>query len=289
MSQNLADLMPAEGARVNIRIWLKSFAYTKRLLLGESGNPWESAGKYTAYFSQAQGLLKPDVAVLEVGEFFDAWLQCNPTVRMELLGKPKLSYPLRKLLEQAQPRELLTEIIEAVLAQLRSQVPLVLSMPSPGNWLHRVSLAAGRDDLVLDADSIEDSAMYMADLARAVSGCSVGGLLLEEVCSGINPDPSDLELYRPLINVAKHYRWPLALRSGNGGLVDNPALQDFAVVIGAGNLPGAARARGIDVSTMVWAEEPVPELAPGQFYFIDIPEDATPELVLENLATLRSD
>lgn len=288
MSQNLADLIPAEGGRVNIRMWLKSFSYTKRLLVGESGDPWESAGRYLAYFSQAQGLLKPDVAVLEVGELFDAWLRRNPNVRAELAGKRRLSFPLRKLLEQSQPRELLAEIIEAVLAQLRGQAPLVLSMPSPANWLHLANRAAGREDLEPDADSIEDSAMYVADLARSVSGAAVGGLLLEESFPEVNPGPGDLELYRPLLNVARHYRWPLALRMGAGNVADSPALQEIDVFIGAGDLPAAGRARGVDVSGMVWAGEPVPELTPTQFYFVDIPRDAMPEQVLERLAKLKA-
>ncbi|MCM2358136.1 MAG: hypothetical protein NDI77_08300 [Geobacteraceae bacterium] len=288
MSQNLADLMPAEGGRVNLRTWIKSFSYTKRLLVGESGDPWESASRYLAYFSQAQGLLKPDVAVLEVGELFDAWLRRNPSVRAELAGKRKLSFSLRKLLEQSQPRELLAEIIEAVLAQLRGQAPLVLSMPSPGCWLRQACLAAGREEVELDGDSIEDSAMYVADLARSVSGAAVGGLLLEESLSGAQPGPADLELYRPLINVARHYRWPLVLRMGEGKVVDSPALQEIDVFIGAGDFPSAGRAHGIDVSGMVWAGEQVPELTPAQFYFVDIPRDALPEHVLESLARLRT-
>ena len=283
MSQHLADLMPAEGGRVNIRTWLKSFSYTKRLLVGESGDPWESASRYLAYFSQAQGLLKPDVAVLEVGELFDAWLRRNPAVRAELAGKRKPSFPLRKLLEQQQPRELLAEIIEALLAQLRGQLPLVLSMPSPGSWLQEACRAAGREEPELDSDSIEDSAMYLADLARSVSGAAVGGLLLEES----SPAPIELELYRPLLNVARHYRWPLVLRMGEGTLVDSPALAEIDVFISAGDLPDAGAAHGVDVSGMVWAGEPLPELTPTQFYYVDIPRDATPEHVLESLGKLR--
>lgn len=283
MSQNLADLIAAEGSRVNIRMWLKSFSYTKRLLVGESGDPWESASRYLAYFSQAQGLLKPDVAVLEVGELFDAWLQRNPAVKAELGGKRKLSYPLRKLLEQPQPRELLAEIIEAVTAQLRGQVPLVLSMPSPGYWLSQASRAAGREDGEPDGDSIEDSAMYVADLARSVSGAAVGGLLLEES----SPQPVDLELYRPLLNVTRHYRWPLALRMGAGGLLDSPALAEIDVFIGTGCFPAAGSAHGVDVSGRVWGGEAVPELESKQFYFVDVPRDAVPEQVLERLGKLR--
>ena len=288
MSTHLADLMPAEGGRVNIRTWLKSFSYTKRLLVGESGDPWESASRYLAYFSQAQGLLKPDVAVLEVGELFDAWLQRNPAVRAELAGKRKLSYPLRKLLEQPQPRELLAEIIEAVVAQLRGQLPLVLSMPSPGCWLREACRAAGREETELDSDSIEDAAMYLADLARSVSSAAVGGLLLEESLSEAQPGGVDLELYRPLLNVARHYRWPLILRMGVGTMVESPALAEIDVFIGAGVAPAAGSAQGVDVSRMVWGGEPLPPLTPMQFYFVDVPRDALPEQVLDSLAKLKA-
>ena len=288
MSQHLADLIAAEDARVDIRTWLKSFSYTRRLLLGESGDPWESASKYLAYFSQAQGLLKPDVAVLEVGELFDAWLQRNPSVRGELSEKRKLSYPLRKLLEQSQPRELLAEIIEAVLSQLRGRAPLVLSMPAPGYWLYQANRAAGREDVALDGDSIEDSAMYLADLARSVSGAAVGGLLLEESFPGVDLGPVDPELYRPLLNVAKHYRWPLALRLGGGGAVDSPALGEIDVFIGAGGLPAAGRAHGVDLSGRLWSGEQLPELSPKQFYFLEVPREAMPEQVLDCLARLKA-
>jgi hypothetical protein len=284
MSTNLADLLTAEEGRVDIRVWLKSFSYTKRLLVGESGDPWESASRYLAYFSQAQGLLRPDVAVLEVGELFDAWLRRNPAVQAELGGKRKLSYPLRKLLEQQKPRELLAEIIEAVTAQLRGQTPLVLSMPSPGSWLCQASRAAGREEVEPDGDSIEDSAMYVADLARSVSDAAVGGLLLEET----SPSPIDTELYRPLINVTKHYRWPLALRMGAGGLTDSPALREIDVFIGTGGFPAAGTGHGVDVTARVWGGEPVPELEAKQFHFVDIPRDAVPEHVLESLGRLRA-
>lgn len=287
MSRNLADLIAVADAGIDLRVWLKSFSYTRRLLLGESGDPWESAGKYLAYFSQAQGLLKPDVAVIEVGELFEAFLRRNPAVRGELAGKRKLSYPLRRLLEQEQPRELLAEIIDAVLAQLRGRVPLILSIPSPGEWLRQAILAAGREVVPLDGDSIEDSAMYVADLVRSVSGAAVGGLLLEESPGGGEPVQVDLELYRPLINVAKHYRWPLALRLGEGQPVDNRALSEFDVVIGAGGSPRAGKAQGVDLSGSIRSAAEVPELAPEQFYFVEIASDAVPERVLECLARLK--
>ena len=123
MSQSLADSLPGNGGS-GLKVWLKASAYTRRLLLGEGGDPWQGAAQFLAYFSQAQGLLRPDVAVVEVGELFDAWLAHRPEVRAELGSKRRLSYPLRKLLEQEAPRQLLAEVVEAVIANLRGQTPL---------------------------------------------------------------------------------------------------------------------------------------------------------------------
>lgn len=277
MSANLAGL----------RLWLKSSAYTGRLLLGEAGDPWDSASTYLAYFSQARGLLKPDVGVIEVGELFASWLRRHPALAAEMGSKRKLSFPLRCLLEQAPARALLAEIVEAVLANLGGQLPLVLAMPSPRQWLRQAARAAGRADAAPDQDSIEDAAMYMADLVRSVSALAVGGILFEEAQDGADEGPANLELYRPMINVARHYRWPLALRCGAGGVADGPALAEFEVLIGAGALP-AACVRGVDASAAMRAGRPAPALAPGQFYFIEIAPDAMPERVLEGLAALRA-
>lgn len=303
MSASLADLLPPDGAACGLRLWLKSSAYTRRLLLGESGDPWEGAAQYLAWFSQAHGLLKPDVAVIEVGELFASWLQRHPALRAELGAKRKLSYPLRKLLEQAAPRELLAEVVEAVLAHLRGQTPLVLAMPSPRNWLQQASDAAGREGVEFDSDSVEDAAMYVADLVRSVSASAVGGLLLEEAPAAGNPGPLNAELYLPLINVAKHYRWPLAWHLRGAEATDSPALQAIDVVIGGdggnrgngstgndggGAVPLAGRAQGVDVTAPLWAGQPVPALANGQFHFIEVPRDATPEHVLDSLARVRA-
>lgn len=287
MSLSLADLIPADGAPVGIRMWLKSSAYSRRLLLGASGDPWESASQYLSYFSQAQGLLKPDVAVIEVGELFDAWLARNPGLKAELAGKRKLSFPLRKLLEQAPARALLAEIVEAVLAHLRGQVPLVLAMPSPRHWLQHANRLAGRDDIEVDPDSVEDAAMYIADLARAVSVYDVGGILLEEAVTDQAAEPTDLELYRPIINVAKHYRWPLAVRLGATELLANSALAEIEVLIVGAALNGSSMAHGIDVSAKLWKGEMVQPLQPNQFYFVEVPKDERPEHVLDCLARLR--
>lgn len=287
MSESLAELLPAAGGPVNLQLWLKSSAYTRQLLLGEAGDPWESASKYLAYFSQAHGLLKPDVAVLEVDELFDSWLQRNPGLKPELNVRRKASYPLRKLLEQSPARALLAEVINAVASHLGGRVPLVLTMPSPRYWLELAGRAAGRENTELDDGNIEDSAMYVADLLRSVSNLPVGGVLLEEAQSGPAVGSINAELYRPLINVVKHYRWPLALRMGIDPLRECPALADFDVFVGRQNFPAAGCAQGVDLTDQAWSEG-WPKLTPSQFYFIEIAQDALPEAVLDHLANLKA-
>ena len=287
MSQSLADSLPGKGGS-GLKVWLKSSAYTRRLLLGEGGDPWQGAAQFLAYFSQAQGLLRPDVAVVEVGELFDAWLVRHPELRAELGAKRRLSYPLRKLLEQDGPRRLLAEVVEAVIANLRGQTPLVLAMPSPKHWLLRANQLAGRSGVELDADGIEDAAMYMADLLRAVSASPVGGVLLEEHPDDAAMGGTDLERYRPLINVAHHYRWSLVLRPQGNGVAGSPVLDEFDAVLSPSVCAGSDASTGVDISQAMWAGGVWPPLGAGQFYFVEIPETQRPESVLENLARLRA-
>lgn len=288
MSQRLADILPGQQGGSGLKVWLKSSAYTRRLLLGEGGDPWLSGAQYLAYFSQAQGLLRPDVAVVEVGELFDSWLVRHPEVRAELGSKKRLSFPLRKLLEQDEPRLLLAEIVEAVIANLRCQTPLVLAMPSPKHWLFHANELAGRTDIELDPDGIEDAAMYMADLIRSVSAHPVGGILLEEHPDDARMGDTDVERYRPLINVAKHYRWSIALRPQGDALLPSPALADFDAVISPSLRVPAPSSTGVDVSQALWSGTALPVLEAGQFCFADIPASQKPESVLESLAALRA-
>jgi hypothetical protein len=288
MSQSLADVLPGYWGGNGLKVWLKSSAYTRRLLLGEGGDPWMSGAQYLAYFSQAQGLLRPDVAVVEVGELFDSWLVRHPEVRTEMGSKKRLSFPLRKLLEQDEPRLLLAEIVEAVLANLRGQTPLVLAMPSPKHWLYHANELAGRTDIELDPDGIEDAAMYMADLIRSVSAHPVGGILLEEHPDDASMGETDIERYRPLINVTRHYRWSIALRPQGDAALASPALPDFDAVISPTVRVPVPASTGRDVSAALWGGEALPALEAGQFYFAEIPATQQPESVLENLARLRA-
>ncbi|MGQ3676035.1 hypothetical protein ACT6QH_11115 [Xanthobacter sp. TB0139] len=281
MSQRLADDLPRPSGANGIRVWLKSSGYARRLLLGEAGDPWESAANYLAFFNQAHGLLKPDVAELDVGELYRSWVVRHPELKAEMGAKKRTAFPLKRMLEEDDPRRLLAEVVEAVVASLRGQTPLVLTMPAPRQWLAEASQLAGRGDVEVDDDTVEDGAMYMADLLRAVSGHPIGGLLLDEGSDG--GETVDIEAYRPLINVARHYRWGLALRTRPGR-----ASAEFDTIISApGEAPPGDFAMGCDISVPLWANDALPVLESGQYYFAEIPVAAQPEAVLQHLARMR--
>jgi hypothetical protein len=280
--------LPDAAGKGSIRVWLKSSAYTRRLLLGEAGDPWVSGAHYLAYFSQAHGLLKPDVAVLEVGELYDAWNTANSGALVASLGnRRKPVTALRKLLDAEAPRKLLAEVVEAVLANLRGQTPLVLSVPSPRRWTHHANHLTGSTDIEVTADDAEDASMYLTDLIRSVSAFPISGLLLEEGRDEANFNAEDLTRYTSIVNVVRHYRWSLALRLANAVVPPLEALKEFDAVISPALESAGTAALGRDISGAFASGAAVAPLQGRQFYFAEIDAGVRPESVLESLAKLR--
>lgn len=288
MSGPFAERLPDVAGKGSIRVWLKSSAYTQRLLLGEASDPWASGAHYLAYFSQAHGLLKPDVAVLEVGDLYDAWNATHSGQLAASLGnRRKPVTALRKLLEVEAPRKVLAEVVEAVLANLRGQVPLVLSFPSPRRWTNHANHLAGSTDIELTADDAEDASMYLTDLIRSVSAFPVSGVLLEEGRDAANFSAEDLMRYTSIINVVRHYRWSLALRLPHDAMPVPEALADFDAVISPALESAGVAALGRDVSAAFATGSAIAPLSGRQFYFAEIDAGLRPESVLEAVARLR--
>ena len=115
MSEGFATQLPSPKGNGQIRLWLKSADYAKRLLLGEAGDPWVSAAHYLAYFSQAHALVKPDVAVLEVGDLYDSWAATHADWSESVNKRRRPATALRRLIEPEAPRQVLAEVVEAVM------------------------------------------------------------------------------------------------------------------------------------------------------------------------------
>jgi hypothetical protein len=286
MSASLTETLPDSSGKAGLRLWLKSSGYARRLLLGPEGDPWVAAPKYLAFFTQAQTLLQPDVAVIDVGDLYRSHLRRHSGLAAEMGARKRAVFPLRKLLDEEEPRRLLAEVVEAALAHLRGRQPLVLAMPSPRAWLAEAAATAGLSAVAADEEADEDAAMYMADLLRSLSSQAIGGVLFEEP-DGREIAAGALACYRPLLNIAAHYRWGAALRARFASGLDGKALEGFDATISDRPMPAGTRAAGINVSAQLWGDETIPDLAPGQFRWVAIPVEARPEAVLERLATLR--
>lgn len=288
MTVGFAEKLPDASRAGSIRLWLKSSAYTKRVLLGAGSDPWASGAQYLAYFSQAQGLLRPDVAVLEVGELYDAWNAAHDGELAAAMGnRRKPATALRKLLEPDAPRQVLAEVVEAVLAHLRGQTPLVLSLPSPRRWMNHANQLTGRTDIEVTGDDVEDATMYMADLIRSVSAHPVSGLLLEEGSGDTDFSVDDLTRYQSIVNVVRHYRWSVALRLPNGAVPADEVLAEFDAVISPSLEQAGAAALGRDISASFAHEGDIAPLVGRQFHFAEIGPGLRPESVLDALTRLR--
>ncbi len=292
MSEGFATQLPSPKGNGQIRLWLKSADYAKRLLLGEAGDPWVSAAHYLAYFSQAHALVKPDVAVLEVGDLYDSWAASHADWSESVNKRRRPATALRRLIEPEAPRQVLAEVVEAVLSHLRGQTPLVLALPSPRRWIRHANQLTGSDEMEMTGDDVEDGAMYIADLLRSVSTYAISGVLLEEPGAAADFNAEDLSHYQSIVNVVHHYRWGLALRLPESTAVAAADLASFdAVISNSAALTttgsGLDAAVGCDVSAAFAAGEGCPALAPGQFYFAEVPAGLRPESVLERLSALR--
>ncbi len=284
MTIDLIDyLSPAEGAS---KIWVNFNDYTKKLLLGVDENPWTTPASYMAFYGQAHGLVKAEVVVLDVWDLFQHWMKEDEEAISSMAGKKRVTVALRTMLEAFAPRELLAEVITAVGNNYGGSVPMVLVMPSPRSLLAKAHKAANGVDVVPEESHIDTASMYVADFLRYFSETGLSGVLLMEDAALMPESAEEISWYQPVFNVAKHYRWSVGVHlpfTGEG--FDLPSDVDFSIVP-AGS---SANSMGIDISSSLWTEQGADGLSDREntFYYLTIPEDIKPELVLDTLSSLR--
>lgn len=242
-------------------------SYGSARILHGAPVPWADPTRCQSYFGQAQGLLRPDLTLVDVGAAYAQQLAQRPELVEAMGARSRTGYPVRTLLAD----EALAESVRGLVDVLgsASRLPLALQIPSPLRWLALAQAAAGQPDLTaIEPDHGESAAMYVADWLRRFETCPVALLVLDgrraddARLDGLVDD--DLSTYSPVINAVDHYRWGLALRT------------DVALEL-HGHAPGAL------VPPSFWAngEAPVAKLL-----LAEIPGDAEPELVLARLAAL---
>ena len=285
MTELLIEKLPKPNGSGSLKTWLQADAYAKRILLGSSqANPWESVSSYVNWFSQAQNLTKSHVGIISIADVFDQKIQRDGGLEAKLGNRKKAKVALRRLLEIEDARGLINEVLSAVLAQHTQ--PVVVSIPSPKAWLYHAAQLAGLNVSEIAEEDIEDSAAYITDLLRALSSHQISGLLLEEMLEDSQWTDAQTQYYRPILNIARHYRWSVVLRLPRDTSISVEASQDYDAVIG--NIRGNEQtSTGVDVSVQFNQELELPNLSSGEFYFIEIDEHSLPEKITERVGAIQ--
>ncbi|CAN5421038.1 hypothetical protein BH11ACT6_BH11ACT6_42910 [soil metagenome] len=256
---------PPSGRSVPLILDHASYGST-RILRG-APVPWSEPIECQRYFVQAQGLLKPDATLVDIGAAYNQQLATRPDLINAMGARSRTGYALKTLLADNELAASAVRLVEVL--SHTSRQPVVLQVPAPLRWLALAQSLCGNDDLTgIQPDHGESAAMYLTDWLRRFEELPVTLLLLdgrrEDAPSLAGLVAENLAVYTPVANAVEHYRWALALRSD-----DELEFHDGA--------------RGAVVPLSFWSDGIAPH---GRALFAEVPADAQPELVLAQLALL---
>jgi hypothetical protein len=268
MSTKFHDVLTSPPSGRAVPLILDHVSFGSARLLHGAAMPWSEAVDCQNYYGQAEGLLRPDATLIDVGAAYIHHL----AMRRDLLGamgaRSRVGYALKTMLADDALADSVTAVVR-VLAET-SRLPLVLQVPAPLRWLAlTVAAMAEGEPGALTGEHAESASMYIADWLRRFASLPVTLLLLDgrrddhPALAGLAAD--DLDSYAPLINAADHYRWGLALRT------------DDKV-----HLHGSD-AQGVVLPGSFWVDEQAPQAS---LMLGEVPADAEPGHVLERLASL---
>jgi hypothetical protein len=189
-------------------------------------------------------------------------------------------------LEAQEPRRDLTDTVDALVHQFAGQADIVLDCPSP-----RMLLGAGSE---AGFDALDDVAAALLDVVRTLADRQVHGLRI--TCDSVEgPDDDERDSWSSLLAAAQHYHWTTALRLQAvtdldqldpglpGDLLLLPLLEPELVPDDrrhGGGLPPSAWTDSGDAVRIVDAA------AKRGFRFGEIPQEASPEIVLDRIRAL---
>jgi hypothetical protein len=263
-------------------IWFDAAAYGRARLLGGTEVPWPSPAELSAFFAKIGGIFRSDAILVDLADLFAQRTATDQQLRAAMAARSRPGYALRTLLSDEQARGTAAEAVR-VLAATSGPVPLVLAMPTPGRWLVAAAQQAGADPAPPDGAQAETAAIYCADFLRTFASAGVDGLLLDE---GQVP-PGELihpEAYRPMLNVADHYQWPVLILTGAAPAWPHGPVPGVAVWLGVAP-PGEPSGRwGVLAGAEFWdGADPPAAAAP---VLAAVPEQADPEAVMKRVRAL---
>ena len=281
MSSLLASLDAPPSGRER-PIWFDAADYGRAKLLSGGTVPWSSPAELTAFCGKLQGMFRSDAVLVDVGGLFAQRAAADESLRAAMAARTRPGYALRTLLADEQSRAEAAEAVRA-LAATSGAVPLVLTAPAPGRWLVAAAQLAGSDPGQPDAGQAETAAMYSADFLRTFAGAGVDGLLIDD-----GPVPVDElihpEAYRPVLNIADHYEWPVLVRTDAAAAWPHGPVPGIALWLGRAG-PGQPSGRwGVVAGSGFWEGTDPP--AEADLMLAAVPAQADPEAVMKRVRAL---
>lgn len=186
--------------------------YAQAVILRSQPIPWADPTAYSQFLGQAQGLLKPDTTLLDLGAFYEHALATNEALNSSLSARSRTGYALKTLLADGATAGAALELASVV--SQTSRAPLVLQIPSPMRWLARTHQLSGAGTVTdLNVHHAENAAIYIADWLRRLSKLPVSMLLLDERWTGSGELPLvDSSAYAPL---QRHRQLPVGARAAH--------------------------------------------------------------------------
>ncbi|SBW17802.1 hypothetical protein FDG2_0378 [Candidatus Protofrankia californiensis] len=239
-------------------------AYAQKVILRGGSIPWDDLALYTNFFDQAQELLRPDAALVDLGAFVDHLLAADHSLVDAMSARSRTGFAFKTLLSDETVASRTAEFASVVTGTAKS--PIVLQIPSPLRWLARTHEIVGAGAADIERAHGENMSAYLAAWMRHFSGLPVALLLLDGRRADY-PDltADDLSAYTPVINAAQHYRWAVGLRAD-----DRVDLADGSV-------------KGVVLPAEHWLSDE-PTLPEGDFLLAELPPNAEPETVLARIA-----
>jgi len=263
-------------------LWIDDTDYSTRLLAGGVA-PWLDVASLIAWRQQAHALLRPAVTVLDASALVEAWLSHDGGLREMVISEKRPADALGILLGDEKLKAHVSAALKG-LKRIYSGQPLALVVLSPLTWVLRLIELVQDARPNLDEEEVEEGAVNLADFVRAFGNDEVDVLVLQEDTSATKQYADLYELYEPVFNISRHYRWTVGLdHTRLRGPTDIDMPVDFILT-----QESAEICTGLDVSASVWAEGVTPAAPHGGFRYLRIPADAKPEEVLTRLAVLRT-
>jgi hypothetical protein len=290
MNRLLASLDAPPSGRAR-PVWFDAAAYGRAWLLGGGDVPWPSPAELSSFFAKIGGMFRPDAILVDVADLLAQRAAADSQLCAAMAARSRPGYALRTLLGDEQARGAAAEAVR-VLAATSGPVPLVLSVPAPGRWLVAAARQAGADPGPPDAAQAETAAIYTADFLRTFAGTGVDGLLLDEgrVAAGELIHP---EAYRPVLNVAGHYEWPVLIRTDAAAAWPHGPVPGVAVWLGSDPPDPPDPPTGSQQPSGRWGVVAGPEFWAGvtppaqvRLVLAPVPAQAEPDAVMQQVRAL---